>query len=171
MGRLVGIRERNLDKRQVEVLGRKYVPHFSFTHRLTYKHRLSMNAYGIDKNKEAINEYKKCIIFEAEKSVLKMDTIYGNNPSVAVGGSSISEYQLNLLKTNGCEKVYLAFDREDGEKWKNKLDKICQRITNFNLECFIIEDKNGIYLDLKDSPIDKGKEIFEILLREARKYE
>ena len=170
-GRLVGIRERNLDKRQVEVLGRKYVPHTSFAHRLTYKHRLSMNAYGIDKNKEAINEYKKCIIFEAEKSVLKMDTAYGNNPSVAVGGSSISEYQLNLLKTNGCEKVYLAFDREDGEKWENKLDKICQRIVNFGLECYIIEDKEGKYLDLKDSPIDNGQEVFEILLQGARKYE
>ncbi len=129
-----------------------------------------MNAYGIDKNKESIKEYKKCIIFEAEKSVLKMDSIYGNNPSVAVGGSSVSEYQLNLLKVNGCEKVYLAFDRE-GEKWENKLNKICQKIVNFNLECYIIEDKNGKYLDLKESPADKGREIFEILLKEARKYE
>ena len=168
--RLVGIRERNLDKRQID-MGRKYVPYTSFTHRKTYKHKLSMNAYGIDKNKEAISEYKKCIIFEAEKSVLKMDTIYGNNPSVAVGGSSISEYQLNLLKTNGCEKVYLAFDREDGEKWESKLDKICQRIVNFGLECYVIEDKEGKYLDLKMSPIDNGREVFEILLREARKYE
>lgn len=170
-GRLVGIRERNLDKRQVEVLGRKYVPHFSFTHRLTYKHRLSMNAYGIDKNKEAISEYKKCIIFEAEKSVLKMDTAYGNNPSVAVGGSSVSLYQLNLLKELGVKDIYLSFDKEEGIKWEQKLDKICKRIYDFGFNVFIIEDKEGKYLDLKDSPIDKGKEIFEILLREARKYE
>ena len=168
--RLVGIRERNLDKRQID-MGRKYVPYTSFTHRKTYKHPLGKNLYGINFNKEAINKFKKCIIFEAEKSVLKMDTVYGNNnPSVSVGGSSISEYQLNLLKTNGCEKVYLAFDREDGEKWENKLDKICQRIINFNLECFIIEDKDGLYLDLKDSPIDKGQKVFEILLKNARKY-
>ena len=120
-----------------------------------------MNAYGIDKNKESIKEYKKCIIFEAEKSVLKMDSIYGNNPSVAVGGSSVSEYQLNLLKVNGCEKVYLAFDREEGEKWENKL----------NLECYIIEDKNGKYLDLKQSPIDRGEFAFLELYRSARKYE
>ena len=99
-----------------------------------------------------------------------MDTIYGNNPSVAVGGSSISEYQLNLLKTNGCEKVYLAFDREDGIKWEQKLDKICKRIINFNLECFIIEDKEGKYLDLKDSPIDKGEFVFLELYKNARKY-
>lgn len=169
--RLVGIRERNLDKRQID-MGRKYVPYTSFTHRKTYKHPLGKNLYGINFNKEAINKFKKCIIFEAEKSVLKMDTVYGNNnPSVSVGGSSISEYQLNLLKTNGCEKVYLAFDREDGEKWENKLDKICQRIVNFGLECYIIEDKEGKYLNLKSSPIDHGKEVFEILLQGARKYE
>lgn len=169
--RLVGIRERNLDKRQID-MGRKYVPYTSFTHRKTYKHPLGKNLYGINFNKEAINKFKKCIIFEAEKSVLKMDTVYSNNnPSVSVGGSSISEYQLNLLKTNGCEKVYLAFDREDGEKWENKLDKICQRIVNFGLECYIIEDKEGKYLDLKSSPIDHGKEVFEILLQGARKYE
>lgn len=169
--RLVGIRERNLDKRQID-MGRKYVPYTSFTHRKTYKHPLGKNLYGINFNKEAINKFKKCIIFEAEKSVLKMDTVYSNNnPSVSVGGSSISEYQLNLLKTNGCKKVYLAFDREDGDKWENKLDKICQRIINFGLECYVIEDKEGKYLDLKDSPIDQGKEVFEILLRGVRKYE
>lgn len=169
--RLVGIRERNLDKRQID-MGRKYVPYTSFTHRKTYKHPLGKNLYGINFNKEAINKFKKCIIFEAEKSVLKMDTVYSNNnPSVSVGGSSISEYQLNLLKTNGCEKVYLAFDREDGEKWENKLDKICQRIVNFGLECYVIEDIEGKYLDLKSSPIDHGKEVFEILLQGARKYE
>lgn len=65
----------------------------------------------------------------------------------------------------------MAFDREEGEKWENKLNKICQKIVNFNLECYIIEDKNGKYLDLKQSPIDEGREIFEILLKEARKYE
>ena len=42
---------------------------------------------------------------------------------------------------------------------------------NFGLECYIIEDKEGKYLDLKDSPIDNGQEVFEILLQGARKYE
>ena len=169
-GRLVGIRERNLDKRQVEVLGRKYTPYTSFAHRLTYKHRLSMNAYGIDKNKEAISEYKKCIIFEAEKSVLKMDSVWNNNPSVAVGGSSVSLYQLNLLKELGVKDIYLSFDKEEGIKWEQKLDKICKRIYDFGFNVFIIEDVEGKYLDLKDSPIDKGEFVFLELYKNARKY-
>ena len=170
LGRLVGIRERNLDKRQVEVLGRKYVPHTSFAHRLTHKHKLSMNAYGIDKNKEAISEYKKCIIFEAEKSVLKMDSVWNNNPSVAVGGSSVSLYQLNLLKELGVKDIYLSFDKEEGIKWEQKLDKICKRIYDFGFNVFIIEDVEGKYLDLKDSPIDKGEFVFLELYKNARKY-
>ena len=169
-GRLVGIRERNLDRRQVEVLGRKYVPYTSFAHRLTYKHRLSMNAYGIDKNKEAISEYKKCIIFEAEKSVLKMDSVWNNNPSVAVGGSSVSLYQLNLLKELGVKDIYLSFDKEEGIKWEQKLDKICKRSYDFGFNVFIIEDVEGKYLDLKDSPIDKGEFVFLELYKNARKY-
>ena len=169
-GRLVGIRERNLDRRQVEVLGRKYVPYTSFAHRLTYKHRLSMNAYGIDKNKEAISEYKKCIIYEAEKSVLKMDSVWNNNPSVAVGGSSVSLYQLNLLKELGVKDIYLSFDKEEGIKWEQKLDKICKRIYDFGFNVFIIEDVEGKYLDLKDSPIDKGEFVFLELYKNARKY-
>ena len=170
--RLVGIRERNLDKRQVEVLGRKYTPYTSFRYKKTYKHKLSLNLYGINHNKEAISQFEKCILFEAEKSVLKMDSIYHeNNPSVAGGGSSLNDYQLNLLKVNGCKKIYLAYDREEDEKWQIKLDKICDRIINFGFECYVIEDKEGKYLDLKDSPIDKGQKNFEILLKDARRYE
>ena len=43
-GRLVGIRERNLDKRQVEELGRQYVTHTSDAHRLRSKRKLCMHA-------------------------------------------------------------------------------------------------------------------------------
>ena len=170
--RLVGIRERNLDKRQVEVLGRKYTPFTSFRNKITYKHSLGKNLYGIHINKEVIREYKKCIIFEAEKSVLKMDSIWGDNLSVAVGGSSVSLYQLNLLKELGVEDVYLAFDNEgvDNEKWNIKLDKICSKVTEFGFNCFIIEDREGKYLDLKDSPIDKNELVFLELYRNARKY-
>ena len=154
------------------MFGRKYVPYTSFMHKTTYKHKLSMNLYGINFNKEAINKFNKCIIFEAEKSVLKMDSIYGeNNPSVAVGGSSISLYQLNLLKQLGVKDIYLSFDKEEGEKWRIKLDKICRRVYDFGFNVFIIEDVEGKYLNLKDSPVDRGEFVFLELYRRARKYE
>ena len=76
-----------------------------------------------------------------------------------------------LLKELGVKDIYLSFDKEEGIKWEQKLDKICKRIYDFGFNVFIIEDVEGKYLDLKDSPIDHGKEVFEILLQGARKYE
>ena len=37
-----------------------------------------------------------------------MDSIWGDNLSVAVGGSSVSLYQLNLLKELGVEDVLFS---------------------------------------------------------------
>lgn len=169
-GRLIGIRQRNLNKRQLE-LKRKYVPYTSSRNRVTYKHSLGKNLYGLNINKEKITENKMCVIWESEKSVLKMDSIYGNNPSVCVGGSSISEYQLNLLKVLGCECVYIAFDNElDDDKWEKKMIKIYEKIINFGFKCFMVKDWEQKYLDEKDSPIDKGKEVWKILINQSREY-
>lgn len=168
--RLIGIRQRNLNKIQLE-RKRKYVPYTSSRNRVTYKHSLGKNLYGLNINKEKITENKMCVIWESEKSVLKMDSIYGNNPSVCVGGSSISEYQLNLLKVLGCECVYIAFDNELGDdKWEKKMIKIYEKIINFGFKCFVVKDWEQKYLDEKDSPIDKGKEVWRILINQAKEF-
>ena len=91
-GRLIGIRQRNLNKKQLE-LGRKYVPYVSPRSRIIYRSSLGKNLYGLHINKEKIKEYKMCVIFESEKSVLKMHSFYNENPSVCVGGSSVNDYQ------------------------------------------------------------------------------
>ena len=170
-GRLIGIRQRNLDKRQLE-LKRKYVPYTSLRSRITYKHQLGKSLYGIYTNQERIKETQLCVLWESEKSVLLMDSLYGNNPSVAVGGSTISEYQLNLLKTLGVKDVYVAFDNEnfEDEKWNKKLNKIYTRIVNFGFNCFVVRDWEQKYLDEKDSPIDKGIEVWRALLSQAREF-
>ncbi|MEG1597199.1 MAG: hypothetical protein RR359_02875, partial [Bacilli bacterium] len=130
--------------------------------------------YGIHINKDVIRESEKCILWESEKSVLKMDSIYSENPSGALGGSSISDYQLNILKQNGCKRIYLAFDNEDLEedngRWRKKLDKLGERIINFGFECYIIRDWEQEYLDKKDAPIDCEKYIFEILLKKSKNF-
>lgn len=171
--RLVGIRQRNLDKRQVEVLKRKYVPHNHYTNKITYRHSLGKNLYGVNINKEEIRESKKCIIWESEKSTLLMDSYYGENPSVSVGGSSISDFQLNILKNLGVRDIYVFFDYEtDMEKWEKKMEKIYNKIINWGFDCYYIPNEiKGRYLNEKDSPIDKGKDVFEILLKSSIKYE
>ncbi len=168
--RLIGIRQRNLNKIQLE-RKRKYVPHTCNRNRITYKHALGKNLYGLNVNKSAIEKSKKCMIFESEKSILKMDSYFGINSSCATGGSTISPYQLNLLKTLGVEDIYICYDKEeDAEgKWNKKMNKIYTRIIEWDFKCYIVEDTEDL-IDFKDSPIDCGSDIFLYLLNQAKEF-
>ena len=171
-GNLVGIRERNLDEKQLE-LKRKYVPFMDIKTRQMFRHPLNQNIYGIHINKEKIKETEMVMIWESEKSVLKMDTFYNENPSVAVGGSNLSDYQLSLLATLGVKDIYVFFDYEPdkGDLWKRKMKKIYNKIINYGINCFYIPNDNmKKYLQPKESLIDEGKEIFEILFKKSKQY-
>lgn len=169
-GRLIGIRERNLSEHQL-ARKRKYIPYTNNRSRITYKHQLGKNIYGININKQAIEKSKKVMLFESEKSVLKMNSYFGINSSLALGGSSVSEFQLHILRKLGVEDIYVCFDKEediDG-KWNKKMNKIYQKIIEWNFNCYIVEDTEDL-IDYKDSPIDRGCEIFLELLNNARKF-
>ena len=52
-------------------------------------------------------------MFEGEKSVLQMDTIYGNhNLSVATCGSNFSMEQKKILIDLGVNEITLAYDKQ-----------------------------------------------------------
>lgn len=125
--------------------------------------------YGLFQTKEAIQRTKTAIIFESEKSVLMMDTYYGNdNNSVATLGKNISNQHILLLKENGAENIILAYDADykSYAQTKQKLKeytKIAKTLAPF-FSVSIIIDWDQI-LPYKASPIDCGKEVFEKLLR------
>ena len=101
-----------------------------------------------------------------------MDGFYGeDNNSVAVCGSNFTNVQLKLLLKN-CDinEIVIAFDKEynrldsaRAQKYFNKLYKICTSYNTYYNFSFIY-DIEGL-LNEKDSPIDKGKEIFEHLMK------
>ena len=66
-GRLVGIRGRALNPEEIELVG-KYLP--VQIEGKWYSHPLSLNLYGLDKTKQAIQETGVACLFEAEKSIL-----------------------------------------------------------------------------------------------------
>lgn len=66
-GRLIGIRGRALNKEEIEY-GAKYAP--ICIENNWYKHKLSLNLYGLYQNKENIKEQGICYVFESEKAVL-----------------------------------------------------------------------------------------------------
>ncbi|MFY0897919.1 hypothetical protein Q3268_14360, partial [Clostridioides difficile] len=165
--RPVGIRVRNLDEDKAKSFG-KYIPLW-YDNRC-YNHRLSLNLYGLNVNKKSIKNSKKVIVFEGEKSVLQMATMYKNNPSVAICGSNFSREQKKILIDLGIEELIIAFDRQfkvkDDEEyviWRDKIYKLVQDIKDV-VNISVIWDKYNL-LGYKDSPSDKGKTIFEKLLK------
>lgn len=166
--RLVGIRGRALNEWEVENIG-KYAP--VKIEQTWYKHPLSMNLYGLNITKDNIRSRGICFLFESEKSVMQMESFSFPNCSVAVCGSNFNKYQLNILmKTCAPSEIVICFDKEElpgEEKYFNKLYNICQKYKDYCNFSFIY-DRQGL-LDLKDSPTDKGEEVFYKLLEKRVK--
>lgn len=91
--RLVGIRGRALNPWEIEK--GKYMP--VEIEGKWYKHRLSLNLYGLNFTKNNIKNYGICYVFEGEKSVLQMDSFDMPNCSVAVCGSNFNKFQMKIL--------------------------------------------------------------------------
>ncbi|MBR4155375.1 MAG: hypothetical protein IKU01_01550 [Bacteroidales bacterium] len=161
--RLVGIRGRALDEWEVENLG-KYMP--VQIEKKWYAHKLSLNLYGLNETKENIKKTGTVFIFESEKSVLKMEDFDCINCAVAVCGSTLNKFQINLLvKECHPRNFVICFDKEEkaGEdKYFSKLYKMCKKYSLYGNFSFIYDTEN--LLDMKDSPVDKGEDIFNKLL-------
>ena len=122
-----------------------------------------MATYSIQRNGTVI-------IFEGEKSVMKMDTFYGDdNISVAVSGRGISRDHIALLKKYGVRDIIIAFDRDyksmNGiqEEIENLRSRLSFATNIFNVSVIIDYD---FLLEHKDSPIDQGKRVFDKLMTE-----
>lgn len=180
-GNLVGIKCRNFDQALVD-RGLKYIP--ITVNGLTYRYPQQYNLYGIWQNKGNIKRLKKAIIFESEKSVLLYGSMFGqeNNIALALCGTTLSKYQVKLLLSLEVKEVVIAIDKQykqyiingdydeehidkdtkkDIEEYNNyfkKLIKYYSLLGNYvSMSVIFCEDNR---LDYKDSPIDKGKEVF-----------
>lgn len=176
-GELVGIRCRNFNEVLVQKK-MKYMP--ARIQGRTYKYPMMYNLYGIYQNQDNIRRFKRVIIFESEKSVLLYGSIYGqeNNIAVALCGMSFHQYQFNLLKSLGVEEIIMCLDKQyqldemESDPQKTKY-KVWKQYNNYIKT--IIKDANmvmnycrfsfiadwGELIEYKDSPIDKGRNIWE----------
>lgn len=166
-GELIGIRARYLNEYMV-ASGKKYMP--ITIDDVLYNYPTSLNLFGLNVNKENIIKYKRVVIGEAEKFVMQHRSYYEDSTAVALNGSSLSDYQVQMLIDLGVETVVLALDKEfnneeEEKKYKEKINKafISKLFPYFTVE--IIWDQHNV-LDLKDAPTDKGKEVYEKLYNE-----
>lgn len=71
-----------------------------------------------------------------------------------------------LIRTCQPREIVICFDKEELEgedKYFNKLYSLCKKYTNYCTVSFIY-DRNNL-LKLKESPTDKGEEVFKELLK------
>lgn len=171
-GNLIGIRGRALDQKEIDNYG-KYMP--VKIENTLYAHPLSQNLYGLNFSCENIKKKGICFLFEAEKSVMMYDSYYQDNLSAAVCGSSFNKVQLDILMRHcGPKEIVICFDNDhpnlnntEGLQYFNKLWELGKKYAQYVNISFIFDRDN--LLDLKDSPIDKGKDIFEQLVNKRIK--
>lgn len=123
-----------------------------------YKHEKSKNIYGLSHNLDEIKKYGYCIIFEAEKSVIKADMM-GFPVGVAVSSHEISSYQRKLLISLDVE-IIIAFDKDVLD---SHIEKICNEFNKYRTVSYI-KDKWNL-LKEKDSPVDRGLRKFKFLFK------
>ena len=165
-GNLIGIRGRALNEWEIENVG-KYMP--VQIEGKWYSHPLSLNLYGLNMNKKNINDFGIALIFEAEKSVLQCESFSFKNCAVATCGNKLNKYVIDLLlRTVNVKDIVVCFDKEQtskhDEEYFNKLYNMCSKYKYYANMSFIYDKDN--LLNLKDSPSDRGEEIFKRLLRE-----
>ena len=145
--------------------------HFCMLNGDEYKFQMGLELFGLNYNKVNIEKSKQVILLESPKSVMQADSF--NMPNICVGmfGMNFSIQKLKLLLNLGVENFVIALDRQydvmrgqEWEKYKIKVNRIVDIIRPYAKEISIIYDNDiDRLLDYKDSPTDKGEEIFDLI--------
>lgn len=177
-GDLIGVRVRNFNDSAVD-RGFKYLP-LEYQGE-SYRFPTSTTLYGLYENQEVIKSKRRVILFEGEKSTQIVDSFYeGNCYALSTYGTNFGVVHRDILLTLGVTEVTFAWDKEYceeyfGESYDNtkeqklmygfldKLKKACTLLHSYVTINLLIDFDDE--LDLKDAPVDKGKEVFESLLK------
>ena len=125
----------------------------------------SINLYGLYENYSDIEKAGYITVFEAEKSVLKRDSL--NDPTgVALAGHSISDEQVGIISGLNIKEVVIALDKDVPveEVWC-----MCEKFYHLRKISYIW-DKHDLLGD-KDSPADVKNKIYEFLFKHRITYD
>lgn len=153
-GKIVNIGGRTLDPLWKEKKLRKYT-YFSGWGEMNV-------IYGLFENLDEILKKQEIIIFEGCKSVLIADT-WGIRNCGALLTSHLNPQQLKLLVRLGVRVVF-ALDKDVRIRDDHNIGKLKQYV---NVD--YLWDKRDL-LDDKDSPVDKGREVFRELYETRLRY-
>lgn len=152
-GKIVNVGGRALDPLWKEKKQRKYCYFYSWGTLDTI--------YGISENMEDIKKSGEIVLFEGCKSVLISDT-WGIHNAGAILTSHLNPNQMKILAKLGCRVVF-ALDKDVRIREDHNINRLKQYV---NVE--YLWDREDL-LDEKDSPVDKGQEIFQKLYEQRIK--
>lgn len=156
-GLYVGLIGRTLrSDTEIELLGiAKYFP--------IIKYFKSQNLYGLYENMEYIKSVGEVIVFEAEKSVLKMAS-KGIRNCVAVCSHDLSDEQIKILISLDVD-ITIAYDKDIEEEF---LKDTCKRFNGMRNIYYIYDSMD--LLKEKQSPADVHYKVWNVLYRRKIKY-
>ena len=107
--------------------------------------------FGYDLCKNKISETKTVILVESEKSVMKSIQRNVNN-TLAIGGSNISNSQIELLKELNVKNIFISLDSDkDRDSLLTQINKWFKNETDFNI---YLVDNNTKYVNEKSCIFD-----------------
>jgi len=117
-----------------------------------------MNLFGLWENRKYIEKAGYVVVYEAEKSVLKRDSL-NDSTGVAVSGHKISEEQEKILIGLNCE-IIIAFDKDISREY---LRYCCEKFFGIRKVSYMYDKWN--LLGEKDSPADAQNKVFNFMMR------
>ena len=121
---------------------------------------------GMKENLDIIKQKNEIIIFEGIKSGMKAEA-WGYDNWVASETSHLNDEQIKILLDLKIKEVIIAYDNDVELQKIKDCTKMLRKFTNV----FVIYDKKGLLGKKTDklSPVDLGKDIWEILYKERMK--
>lgn len=117
-----------------------------------------MNLFGLWENKEIIQDKGYVVVYEAERSVLKRDSL-GDGTGVALSGHEISDEQVKILIGLDCE-IIIALDKDiDIEH----IRYCCEKFYGIRKVSYLYDRWD--LLKGNDSPADSVNKIFEFMMQ------
>lgn len=158
-GNLIGMMGR-LNKYKLEEYENKWMPIISF--------QKSKTIFGFSENYESIQSESMIVISESEKATLQLSSS-GVNLGLSLGGSTLSQFQANNIKSLFAKKIIIGLDEGLDESVSVEMAEKLKMDAFFKNEVFYINDKNNKYLlkGSKMSPSDLPIEVFKKLVVEC----
>lgn len=154
-GELLGTNARTTIENYKELGIKKYF--------ITPSYPKSINLFGLYENYKEIKKQGYVVVYEAEKSVLKRDSL-GDATGVALQGHTLSAEQVKILLSLNVDIIF-AMDKDIPIE---EVYVMCDKVYKFRNTYFVYDFTNK--LEEKDSPADACNEVYNFLLKNKIKY-